>query len=40
MVSLNSSSSAEIKIKKIFLDIVFFDELSRFKILCEQVIIT
>ena len=38
MVPLKSSSSVEFKIKKIFSISVFFDELSRFKVLCEHVI--
>ena len=36
MVSLKSSSSVEFKIKKIFLNFVFFDELSRIEVLCVQ----
>ena len=36
MVSLKSSSSVEFEIKKIFLNFVFFEELSRFKVLCEH----
>ena len=35
VVSLKSSSSVEFKIKKIFFNFVIFEELSRFKILCE-----
>ena len=37
MVSLKSSSSVEFKIKKIFLNFVFFfEELSRIEVLCEH----
>ena len=36
MVSLKSWSSVEFKIKKIFLILVFFEELSRIEILCEH----
>ena len=36
MVSLKSLSSVEFKIKKIFLVFVFFEELSRIEVLCEQ----
>ena len=36
MVSLKSSSSVEIEIKKIFLNFVFFEELSSFKVSCEH----
>ena len=36
MVSLKSSSSVEFEIKKIFLNFVFFEELSRFKVSCEH----
>ena len=35
MVSLKSSSSVEFEIK-IFLNFVFFEELSRFKVSCEH----
>ena len=35
MVSLRSSSSVEFEINKIFLNIVFFEELSRFKVSCK-----
>ena len=38
MVSLKSSSSVEFKIKKILFNFVFFEELSRFKVLCEHVV--
>ena len=40
MVSLKSSSSVEFKIKKIFLKFVFFEELSRIEVLCENGIIS
>ena len=36
VVSLKSSSSVELEIKKIFLNLVFSEELSRFKVLCEH----
>ena len=36
MVSLKSCSSVEFKIKKIFLNFVFFEELSRIEFLCEH----
>ena len=36
MVSLKSSSSAEFGIKKILLNFVFFEEILRYKILCEH----
>ena len=36
MVSLESYSSVEFKIKKIFLNFVFFKELSRIEVLCEH----
>ena len=36
MVSLKSSSNVEFEIKKIFLNLVFFEELSRFKVSCEH----
>ena len=36
MVSLKSCSSVEIKIKKYFLNFVFFEELSRIEVLCEH----
>ena len=37
MVSLKSWSSVEFKIKKVFLNFVFFEELSRIEVLCEHV---
>ena len=37
VVSWKSSSSVEFRIKKIFLNFVFFEELSRFKVLCDDV---
>ena len=36
MVSLKSWSSEELKINKIFLFFVFFEELSRIEVLCEH----
>ena len=36
MVSLKSWSSVEFKSKKIFLNFVLFEELSRIEVLCEQ----
>ena len=36
VVSLKSCSSVEFKIKNIFLNFVFFEELSRIEVLCEQ----
>ena len=36
VVSLKSSSTVEFEIKKIFLNFVIFEELSRFKVLCEH----
>ena len=36
MVSLKSWSSVELKIKKIFLIFVSFEELSRIEVLCEH----
>ena len=36
MVSLKSSSSVEFEIKKIFLNFVFSEELSRIKVSCEH----
>ena len=36
VVSLKSWSSVEFKSKKIFLNFVFFEELSRIEVLCEQ----
>ena len=36
VVSLKSSSIVEFEIKKIFLNFVFFEELSRFKVSCEH----
>ena len=36
MVSLKSSSSVEFEIKKIFLNLLIFEELSRFRVLCEH----
>ena len=36
VVSLKSSTSVEFEIKKIFLNFVFFEELSRFKVSCEH----
>ena len=36
MISLKSSSSVEFEIKKIFLNFVFFEELSRFNVSCEH----
>ena len=39
VVSLKNSSSVELEIKKVFLNFVFFfEELSSFKVLCENVI--
>ena len=38
MVSLKSSSSVEFEIKKIFLNLLLFEELSRIEFLCEHVI--
>ena len=38
VVSLKSSSSVEFEYKKNFWNFVFFDKLSRFKVLCEHVI--
>ena len=38
MVSLKSCSSVEVENKKIFFNFVFFEELLRFKVLCEHVI--
>ena len=37
MVSLKSWSSVEFKIENTFLNFVFFEDLSRLKILCEHV---
>ena len=36
MISLKSSSSVEFEIKNIFLNFVFFEELSRFKVSFEH----
>ena len=36
MASLKSSSNVEFKIKKIFLNFFFFEELSRIELLCEH----
>ena len=36
VVSLKSSSSVELETKKIFFNFVFFEELSRIEVLCEQ----